>query len=822
MIKCLCTCAAAVFVYGANAGNLKLWYASPGANGKYGDAMMIGNGRMGGMTAGRVTDDQIFLDDSSLWTGTANPSGKYDTSDPAGFGSYQYFGTLNVDLGGQSSFTNYRRELDLSDAIARVRYSVGSTNYSREYFCSHPDDVMVIHLAAGSPGAYTGSFSYHDSHGAEVHYTSTNITAEGTLSGSGIQWAVHIRVINTGGTLSTAADRINFNCCDSLTVIVSAGTSYVMNPAVNFRGPDPSNHIAALAAGAAAKNYAALKDAHLADYHRLFDRVTLNLGGSSAAQDALPTDRRIAEAARTLDPELEVLMFQNARYLLIANSRPGGLPPNLQGLWSKDNKPPWASDYHTDINIQMMQWLEPLNLPECHQPLLDFINSQLPLWHQRNGDLDARMRPNGIPRGWTVRVSHNITGGMGWLWNTPGNAWYCLHYWEHFQFTGDTNFLATNAYPVMKEVCEFWQDCLVTNADGKLVAPYCWSPEHGGWEDGVSYNQELIWNLFDNYIQASSILNIDAAYRATITRLRDSLLKPKIGHWGQLQEWAKDIDDPTDHHRHTMHLVGVYPCAEITPDKTPALANAAKVSLIARGETGDSAAEWANVWRTAIWARLDDGESAYHRLSLLFADHEAENNFVMHLPPEQWDGTYGIAAAMSEMLLQSHEGFINLLPALPSEWPSGAVTGLRARGGFTVDIAWTNGWLTGATIRGAVGSRCVVRYGTQTRTFKISRNGSAHFVPAALGKPLPPDFASLNTIAGVNTLTWHSPNVGLCSYNIKYASRPNGPYWPLTNSIRGTHFQTPLSATNYFIVTVVRRGRESADSRPVTGSGQAH
>src|SRR5208282_4527539 len=338
---------------------------------------------------------------------------------------------------------------------------------------------------------------------ATAGYTSTNITASGTLAGSGIQWAVNVLVINSGGTLAAGLGGITFAGCDSLTIIVSAGTGYVMNPTVNYLGSNPSNNIATMAAAAAAKSYSSLTNAHLADYQSLFNRVTVNLGQSSAAQDANPTDVRISNAATTLDPELEALMFQNSRYLLIASSRPGGLPPNLQGLWNVTTSAPWGSDYHTDINIQMCMWLaETANLPECHQPLMDLINSQLPFWRQVVGTLDPRMMPNGIPRGWTVRVSHNIVGGMGWNWNQPGNAWYCLHYWEHYLFSGDTNYLATNAYPVMKESCQFWQDCL-TNIDGQLQAPYCWSPEQGAWTNGVTYDQELIWNLFNNYIQAS-------------------------------------------------------------------------------------------------------------------------------------------------------------------------------------------------------------------------------------------------------------------------------------------------------------------------------
>ena len=812
MKKWICFVSLGVAIHSATASDLKLWYNAPGANGSYKESMMIGNGRMGGLMGGQVASEKIYLNDSSLWTGTVNPSGNYDTKNPSGFGSYQYFGTLNIDNRGQSSFANYHREMDIGDAIARVTYSVGSTNYTREYFCSHPDDVMVVRLTASVPGAYSGTLNYTDAHLANLTYASPTISASGTLAGSGIQWGVNVRVVNSGGILADGPDNLTYSNCDSLTIIVSAGTSYIMNPAVNFLGPDPIANLATKATKAAAKNYHALTNAHLADYRSLFNRMTVNLGPSLPTQKSHPTDTRIVDAATTLDPELEALMFQYSRYLLISSSRPGGLPPNLQGLWAVDNTAPWGADYHTDINIQMCLWpAEVANLSECHEPLMDFVNSQLPVWRQRVGSLNARMRPNGVPRGWTVRISHNINGGMGWNWNQPGNAWYCMDYWEHYLFTGDTNYLATNAYPVLKECCEFWQDCL-TNINGQLEAPYGWSPEHGGWEPGASYDQELIWNLFNSYIQASKILGVDSSYRATVTSLRDRLLKPKIGSWGQLQEWAEDKDSPTDNHRHTSHLISLYPGAEITPGATPALATAAKVSLIARGESGDSAAEWANVWRTALWARLKDGELAHHRLSLLFADHEVEKNFVMDLKPDQWDGSYGICASMSEMLLQSHDGTISLLPALPSAWPSGSITGLRARGGFSVDMAWSDGWLRSATIHSLTGTKCIVHYGNQTNQFNIALGGSIQFTPKAPGKPLPPTGVAVTTITNT-AVTWHPADVGLCTYNVKYSSSPTGPFTTLASGIKGTYYLTSVPATNYFVVSTVRGNVESTDSK---------
>jgi alpha-L-fucosidase 2 len=630
---------------------------------------------------------------------------------------------LPAATGIAAGIEDYRRALDLGTAVHTVCYKSGGVVHRREAFASHGDGVMAVRFLADRPASCTATVTLKGAHNETMQAAENTLTFAGVLE-NGLKYETKLVAIHDGGTVRANEGKLEFQNCDSVTLLLAAGTNYAMDYGRHYRGEDPHPAIERRLTAAALKGYDSLKAAHIADYQSLFNRVSLNVGTTPAERRALPTDqRKVVHAEQGGDPELEALLFQYGRYLMISCSRAGGLPANLQGLWNDSNNPPWHSDYHANINVQMNYWpAEPSNLAECHTPLFDLITSQLPAWRKATAAEKRFATASGQSHGWAVRTSHGINGDEGWQWDLSANAWYCQHFWMHYAFGGDKAWLKDVAYPVMKETCEFWEDRLKALPDGRLVVPNGWSPEHGPHEDGVSYCQQIVWDLFNNFVAASEALGVDAGYRAKIAGMRDALVGPKVGSWGQLQEWMTDRDKQDDHHRHTSHLFAVFPGNQISVAATPEFAAAARKSLVARGEASNSdVREWSFAWRSALYARLRDGDNAHRMVQSLLANRNTcKNLFGLH-PPMQMDGNFGITAGICEMLLQSQASEIELLPALPSAWPTGKVAGLRARGGFTVDIQWNHGKVTSYRIASMEPREVKLRINGETKTVQAEK-----------------------------------------------------------------------------------------------------
>ncbi|MEK4295513.1 glycosyl hydrolase family 95 catalytic domain-containing protein [Paenibacillus sp. FSL R5-0914] len=730
---------------------LSLWYRQPAINWET-DALPIGNGLMGGMIFGGIEQERIQLNEKTLWSGGPGSSFVYtwpSTDDPTtsipytfgnreggadhlesvraklragdidgahkeadenltglneGLGSYLTFGDLYLDFEKSSTTNveNYRRELDLEDAISRVKYTLDGVEYTREYFVSYPDKVMVTRLTANQPGKLSLDVRPTSAQGGTVTANGNNINIRGNVLDNNMLYEGNFRVLNQGGNITSGNGKIHAANVDSLTILTSLGTNYA-NSYPNYRGTDPHNEEVAILDAAESKSYETLLENHKKDYKSLFDRMKLDLGES---KPTIPTDELLATYAGTKSKALEVLFYQYGRYLLISSSRPGSLPANLQGVWNNSNRAPWSSDHHFNINIQMNYWPAMVtNLSETMTPLIDYIDSL------RTPGRISSEKYYGITNAWSIGVANNPFGytapgwNFDWGWSPASNAFISNNIWESYKFSGDVDLLKSRVYPILKETTRFWTQYLVEDTDGTLVSTPCYSPEQGTISTGCAYDQQLVQDLFTNYLEASTTLAVDSDFREEVQSKLNQVSPIKIGKYGQIQEWKEDIDDPNNKHRHLSQLVALYPGKQINKN-TPELMEAARVSLQHRGDEGTG---WSKANKINMWARAQDGTHAHTILEGQLTGSTLNNLFDTH-PPFQIDGNFGATSGMSEMLLQSHLDNIDVLPALPASWPKGSYSGLVARGGFEVSVNWNNARATSISVKSNKGNRAVVSY----------------------------------------------------------------------------------------------------------------
>jgi len=760
-----------------NENDMKLWYAQPAKvidNEKQNNerewlkALPLGNGSLGIMVFGDVNRERIQLNEETMWSGSVTDSdnpdahqsleeirnllfeGKYREateltnntqickgvgSKPFGpFGSFGTLGDLWIETGKNSDFQNYHRELDLEDAVVRVSYTLNGVNYSREIFSSYPDQVMVARFTANKPGMISFTCKINRPERFTDYLENKQLVMRGALpdgkGGDGLRYMARLKAVNKNGTVSYTDSTVVIDSADEVILFLSASTDYILKYP-DYKGRDYEKITVNAIEKAAKKTYSDLLKRHLDEYQPYFKRLRFDI--TKDPIDKVPTDQRIKNFRETKsDPHLGELIFQYGRYLLISSSRPGTMPANLQGIWADGIRCPWNGDYHTDINVQMNYWpAEVTNLSEMHMPLFDLIESLV-----EPGKKTASVQYH--LNGWVVHPITNVWGftspgeKASWGMHLGAGAWLCSHILEHYSFTGDKDFLK-RMYPVMKGSVEFYLDWLVENpVTGKLVSGPAVSPENtfvapdGSQSQicmGPAHDQQVIWQLFNDFITVSEVLELKDDVVEKVAEARKNLAGPQIGSDGRLMEWPEQFPEVEPGHRHISHLFALHPGSQINMDETPELSAAAKKSLDYRIANGGGHTGWSAAWLISQYARLYEAEKALENLNTVLSRSVAPNLFGLH-PPFQMDANFGTTAGIAEMLIQSHAGNINLLPALPKAWPYGKVKGLKARGGYEVDIEWENNELVKAVVYSAKDGPCTITYRGSEKVAELGQKKS--------------------------------------------------------------------------------------------------
>ncbi|MFP9098968.1 glycosyl hydrolase family 95 catalytic domain-containing protein [Flavobacterium sp. RHBU_24] len=781
-------------------GDLKLWYNKPAT--VWNEALPLGNGRLGAMVFGNPVNEKLQLNESTFWSG--GPSRNDNPDGPQVLDSIRYYifkgdykraevlsdkgltakklhgsmfqsaGNLNLAFENASGFTDYYRELDIEKAVFTTTFKVNGTTYKREIFTSFPENVIVIKLTASKPGmlSFTAGFDGElQQYSGAIDATTLHMTGiSGTHDGveGKVKFDAKAKIINNGGQTSVEAGKIKVSRANEVTLLISVATNFTDYKTLDT---DENKKSSSYLNAAVKKPYKKLLNSHIAAYQNYFNRVKFDLGSSAASKR--PTDERIKNFAGTYDPSLISLYYQFGRYLLISSSQPGGQPANLQGIWNGSINPAWDSKYTININTEMNYWpAEKCNLPEMHEPLIQLIKEL-----SESGRETARvMYKSG---GWVAhhntdiwRISGVVDFANAGQW-PMGGAWLSQHLWEKYLYNGDTKYLES-VYPVLKSASEFYKDFLIEEPTHKwLVVSPSISPEntpqnHQGsaLAAGTTMDNQLVFDLFTKTIKAAQLLKKDPALAADLQRLADRLPPMQIGRYGQLQEWMGDWDNPEDTHRHVSHLYGLYPGNQISPYTTPQLFDAAKTVLVHRGDVSTG---WSMGWKVNLWAHLLDGNHANKLIKdqLTLVDpvkpgHSGgtyPNMFDAH-PPFQIDGNFGCTSGITEMLLQTQTGAIDILPALPDDWKDGAISGLRAFGGFEVSIVWKDNKAKQVSITSKLGGNCRLRLpnevtlkGAALKTAS-GNNPNPFFEGVNIKQPLISPLATLNDIKLDKTFTY--------------------------------------------------------------------